>query len=64
MPRAPLPVETWIDLACGCSTSEGHCIVNVQCVAHAHLVPRKDREAMLAPSRALGQVYGPLDGPL
>lgn len=64
MPRAPVPVETWIDLACRCSTSEHHCIVNVLCVAHAHLVTREDRKAMANQVVGHGSVFGPLDGPL
>lgn len=64
MPRAPVPVETWIDLDCGCSTSERHCIVNVRCVAHADLVPGEDRRNMGGYGLGFGTVYGPLDGPL
>ncbi len=60
--EAPEPTETWIDLACGCSTSELHALVNVHCPAHLHLVPAPDREYMWG--RAFGRTYGPIDRPL
>jgi len=60
--EAPEPTETWIDLACGCSTSELHALVNVTCDGHGHLVPRPERLDMIQARR--GRVYGPIDRPL
>lgn len=62
--KAPEPTETWLDLPCGCSTSELHALVNVHCVGHRHLVPQADLEFLTRRGRAFGRVFGPIDRPL